>query len=125
MQNLGNSGNYVSLKDPRLKIPPELFYLVCVPLRLTIAMIFILYPEYIMKYKFICFGFFLFLFAGFISKYINAPHKVWKPYLVSIILYLLCAILSLTNNIEHYRIIGTLLISDVISGMTSKHILDT
>ena len=118
-----------SLTDPRLKISPKLFYPICVPLRLSIAMLFLLsiIPIRDEKWRYILLIYFFLISSAFVYKYATQPHKLWKPYLVSIVLYILCFVVTLfSNRIKNSgTIIGLLLVMDVVIGMTAKHILDT
>lgn len=113
-----------SLHDPTLRVPESAFYYVCIPLRVCLALIF--FAQIIPQkwFKWIALAFF-FLACTFSLKAYRLP-RVWKAYLKSITLYLMCAAVLLIPKIRPYAslLVGIFLTIDVATALVTRHVAE-
>ena len=111
--------------DSTLRISPQFYEAMCIPLRITLASLFLLglFPNKALPYftLLLCLAMF-----GFTRK-LFMLRSVWKTYLRAVLVYGLIVMLisynvfvSPVNNIS--TVIGILLLMDVLMGIQSKHI---
>lgn len=110
-------------KDQNLKIPGQLYGWVCIPVRLTISLLFIfgIVPE---KLNWLIALAYILVSIGLGYKY-SISGNSWKCYPRAIVIYMAVAMLLLTNN--YYKIknlntaVGVLLFIDAMMGVQSRY----
>ena len=105
--------------DHHLKIPSSYYELVCIPVRILIAGLFIFNIVPIKYYKYISL-IYIFIACGLYNKW-KISGNSWKVYPRAILIYLSVAIM-LMMNIDN-KIIGILLLIDAMMGIQSKYIV--
>lgn len=113
-------------KDHNLKIPAKYYEMLCIPLRLLFAILFILniIPE---KHYIYAGLFYIFAAIGLMYKSTISSNS-WKCYPRAITIYCLIFLFILVNTKRKIPnlniIIGLMLIFNILSGMQSKYIME-
>lgn len=115
--------------DYNLKVDRSFYEYVCIPLRLTIGVLFLIN---VVPQKFhIAFAILLILISLGLMRKAQISSNSWKNYPRAIITYLIIAVLIFWN--AHYKTvdvkdvnmaIGALFITDALAGLQSKHIFN-
>ncbi len=114
--------------DKNLKVDRSMYEYVCVPLRLTIAFLFL--ADIIPKSWHIWFAVILLVVMSGLYRKSQISGNSWKCYQRAIIIYavIVCLIVWDTFFTRHplniNMTIGALLMTDVISGLQTKHIFE-
>ena len=109
-------------EDKHLKISSKLYEKICVPVRILLALLF-LFGVITPKYYTLMAVILLIFTCGLIYKQHISPNT-WKPYTKSIVLYTICALLMLYKRDVPSYVIGSLLLSDVELGFTTKFVVN-
>jgi len=109
-------------QDKHLKTDPRLYEYVCIPLRITIALLFML--SIINSKYYIPASIFLAIAAIGLSRKMQISSNSWKPYLKSIVIFSVCIVLMLLKPDIPPYVIGTLLLLDVTLGFTTKFVVN-
>ena len=112
--------------DHNLKISSSLYETACIPIRLTIALIFL---SGIIPLKFLPYIALLFLFTAFgLYRKSQVSGNSWKCYQRAILVYTLIALMIFINMYKPIpnvmTVIGVLMVVDVLMGIQSKHVFE-
>lgn len=108
--------------DQTIKLDRSYYESICIPIRITLALLFLsgVIPEKF--YKFFAL-FFIIVMYGFIQKS-QTVTNTWKCYKVSIISYGVISLLIIINEFKRVPnlsiIIGMILLTNVLMGIQSK-----
>ena len=107
-------------KDTHLKINASLYEYVCIPIRIIISIMFMF--SVLNDKHYIPASIILGLITlGLIRKQ-QISYSSWKPYVKSIVIYIVCIILMIFKPTIPPYAIGVLLLNDAVMGLTTKFI---